>query len=158
MSKHLLRAAEIAAMPKKQIQHQFNNNAIRLTRSLSTALGLQRLGLHLVTLERGRDSRSHHYHDADEEFIYIIAGVGLAKIGDQTFSVSAGDFMGFTAPSEPHSLHNSSSDDLVYLMGGESAPIDIVHYPDIGRSMTKSHGRRSYSDWDNIHEVTTRGR
>ena len=51
MSKHLLRAAEIAAMPKKQIQHQFNNNAIRLTRSLSTALGLQRLGLHLVTLE-----------------------------------------------------------------------------------------------------------
>jgi len=43
-------------------------------------------------------------------------------------------------------------------MGGESAPVDVVHYPDIKRSMTKSHGRRSYSEWDDIHEVTTRDR
>ena len=158
MHKHLLRATDIAAMPVERVQHQFNANAVRLTRSLSAAVGFQRLGLHLVTLEPGRDSTTHHYHDADEEFIYIVAGTGTARIGDQSFSVGAGDFMGFTAPSEPHSLHNSSAADLIYLMGGESAPVDVVHYPDIKRSMTKSHGRRSYSDWDDIHEVTTRDR
>ena len=158
MHKHLLRATDIAAMPVERVQHPVNATAVRLTRSLSAAVGLQRLGLHLVTLEPGRDSTTHHYHDADEEFIYIVAGTGTARIGDQSFSVGAGDFMGFTAPSEPHSLHNSSAADLIYLMGGESAPVDVVHYPDIKRSMTKSHGRRSYSEWDDIHEVTTRDR
>ena len=84
MHKHLLRATDIAAMPVERVQHQFNANAVRLPRSLSAAVGLQRLGLHLVTLEPGRDSTTHHYHDADEEFIYIVAGTGTARIGDQS--------------------------------------------------------------------------
>ena len=79
MSKHLLRGQDIAALPLKRIQHQFNDNALRLTRSLSEAAGLTRLGLHMVTVEPGRDSTTHHYHDADEEFIFIVSGEATAK-------------------------------------------------------------------------------
>ena len=99
MSKHLLRSQDIAELPIQAVQHQFNDNAIRLTRSLSELVGLQRLGLHLVTLKPGRDSTTHHYHDADEEFILILAGTGTAKIGTDVFDVGPGDFMGFPAPS-----------------------------------------------------------
>ena len=158
MSNHLLRGKDIAALPVKRIQHQFNDNALRLTRSLSEAAGLTRLGLHMVTLEPGRDSTTHHYHDADEEFIFIVSGEATAKIGDERFTVRAGDFMGFPAPSAPHSLHNHSDVDLVYLMGGESAAVDVVHYPDIARSMVKFHGQRRYSDWSDIHDVPPRER
>jgi hypothetical protein len=64
----LITAAELAAMPERSHRHQFNDNAVRLTRTIGEAVGLQRIGLHLVRLPPGRDSTQHHYHDADEEF------------------------------------------------------------------------------------------
>ena len=81
-SKHLLTHDDITVMPEQVVQHQFNDNAIRHTRTLSTPTGLSRIGIHLVRIESGRDSTTYHYHDADEEFIYIVAGRGIARIGE----------------------------------------------------------------------------
>lgn len=153
---HLLTAADIAAMPEQRVQHQFNDNAIRLSRSLAASTGMQRIGIHQVRLAPGRDSTTHHSHDADEEFIYILSGSGTARIGEQEFPVSAGDFMGFPAPSPAHSLRNTGDEDLVYLMGGEKHASDTVHYPDIERSMLKSHGRRAWFDWQHVTELPPR--
>ena len=146
--------ADIAAMPEYRRVHQFNDNAQRLTRTLTESLSLQQLGLHLVRLESGRDSTQFHYPDNDEEFVYILAGRGIAQLGESHFEVSAGDFMGFPAASVGHALHNPHTEDLVYLMGGEGNPADVVHYPQIRRTMIKSHGRRSWVDWDDVHELT----
>lgn len=156
MSEHLVNKEKIATLPTVRVQHQFNDNAIRSTKTLSSAAGMQRLGIHLVTISRGNDSTTHHYHDADEEFIYIVSGRGIAHIGEESFEVGPGDFMGFPAPSEAHSLHNPNPEDLIYLMGGEGWPVDLVHYPEIRRSMTRSHGKRAYSDWDDITPVKGR--
>lgn len=152
-ARYLLKAADIEALPEQQRQHQFNDNAVRLTRTLGTAVGLQRVGLHLVRLQTGRDSTEFHYHDADEEFLYILSGRGIATLGDETFEVQTGDFMGFPAPSPAHSMHNPHEEDLVYLMGGERNVVDIVHYPRISRSMIKSHGRRLSVDWADLEDV-----
>ncbi|MEZ5549310.1 MAG: cupin domain-containing protein [Pseudomonadales bacterium] len=148
-----LTAADVGHTPAYLRVHQFNDNAQRLTRTLTDALDLQRIGLHLVRLEGGRDSTQFHYHDTDEEFVYILAGRGIAQLGEQSIEVHAGDFMGFPAPSCGHSLHNPDAEDLVYLMGGERNPADVVHYPRIRRTMIKSHGRRSWVDWDNLHDL-----
>lgn len=136
---HFLSAKEIAAMPERQHQHQFNDNAVRLTRSIGAALGLERIGVHIVRLTPGRDSTTHHYHDADEEFIYILSGSGIARIGTEERPVGSGDFMAFTAPSAPHSLRNPerSDEDLVYLVGGERRYPDVVHYPEADKVMIK---------------------
>jgi uncharacterized cupin superfamily protein len=150
--KHLLRAAEAAAAERRH-QHQFNDNAVRLTSTLGTRTGLERIGVHLVRLPPGRDSTQHHYHDADEEFLYVIAGRGVAHIGDDSFEVGPGDFMGFPAPSPAHSLTNPFDEDLVYLMGGERNAVDAVHYPRIRRTLLKAHGRRRWVDWDDVHEL-----
>ena len=56
MSKYLLNNQKIAALPVTRVQHQFNDNAIRSTKTLSSATGLQRLGIHLVTICQGNDS------------------------------------------------------------------------------------------------------
>lgn len=151
--KSLVRASDIANMPIQSRAHQFNTNALRLTRTLSDVVGLQRLGVHLVRLECGRESTQCHYHDASEEFLYVLEGRGIAEIGDESFEVGPGDFMGFTAPSAPHTLTNPFQEVLVYLMAGEHNPDDVVHYPRIRRTMIKGPGPRHWVDWDDLHEV-----
>ena len=156
MANHLLSAADIEGMAAKLVQHQFNDNAIRQTKTLTANTGMERIGIHLVRIAPGRDSTTHHYHDADEEFIYVLAGHGQAKIGDETFAVGPGDFMGFPAPSPAHSMTNTSDEDLVYLMGGERNSTDTVHYPDIKRTMIKSQGRRLWASWSDFEELPPR--
>ena len=148
----LLKAKDIAAMTSTRRQHQFNENAVRLTRGLSDAAGMQRIGVHLVRLEPGRESTQFHYHDADEEFLFVLEGRGIAELGDREVEVGPGDFMGFPAPSEPHALRNPFDEDLVYLMGGERNANDVVHYPRIGRILVKSDGRRMWADRRDLHE------
>ena len=44
----LLKRADIEALPERKHVHQFNENGVRMTRSLGDILGLTTLGLHLV--------------------------------------------------------------------------------------------------------------
>ena len=150
---HLLTRAQIDALAERRHVHQFNANAVRMTRSLSELLGLTRIGVHLIRLEAGRDSTQFHYHDRDEEFIYVLSGRGIADIGAQQFEIGMGDFMAFPEHSAPHGLHNPFADDLVYLVGGERNPIDVVHYPRLQRSMIKHEGKKRWLDWSDIHDV-----
>ena len=104
--KPLLNAAAIEAIEPVRSQHQFNDNAVRLTRTLGTRVGMQRIGVHVVRLQPGRESTQFHFHDADEEFLYVLEGRGIAEIGDESFEVGPGDFMGFATPSPAHTLSN----------------------------------------------------
>lgn len=156
MSKYLISRDEIEAREENVVQHQFNDNAIRHTRTLTADMDLKNLGIHIVRIEPGRDSTTHHYHDADEEFIYILSGHGKAKIDHSVYDVAAGDFMAFPAGGPAHSLHNSSDQDLIYLVGGERRFPDVVHYPEIKRSMSKDSRGRVWSDWSDTHELPPR--
>ena len=147
-----LSAKDIDALPEHESVHQYNANAVRLSRTLSDACGLSHIGVHLVRLAPGRDSTQHHMHDHSEEFLYVLEGRGQARIGDRVVEVGAGDFMGFTHGSEPHSLHNPYDSDLVYLMGGERPESDAVHYPDIEKSLFRTAGRRIGANWEDLQD------
>ena len=151
--KHLLSASEIEELAETRHVHQFNENALRMTRSIGEILDLERLGIHLVRLQSGYESTQFHYHEVTEEFLYILAGRGIAETGEESAQVGAGDFMAFPCPSLPHTLRNPFDEDLVYLVGGESRTFDVVHYPRIRRTMTKAQGHRRWSSWDDIHDV-----
>jgi uncharacterized cupin superfamily protein len=138
----LLSAATIAAMAERKFQHMFNANGIRMTRSLSDACGLKQLGVHLVRVEPGRESTEYHTHSHDEEWIYILSGRGIAQIGARKTEVKAGDFMGFVAGSEPHTMKNEAAEDLVYLVGGTRHAYDVVDYPRRGIRSYKYDGKR----------------
>lgn len=150
---YLFGATDIAELPEQRSEHQFNSNAVRLTKTLGTLAGLDRIGLHIVRLEPGRESTELHSHDNDEEFIYIISGTGTATIGDQSYPIGAGDLMAFPIQSPAHTMCNTGGEDLIYLMGGERNPSDVVHYPRKQRSMVKSAGQRYYTDWASQHPL-----
>ena len=149
----LLTAHDIENMDESVNIHQFNDKAIRHTRSLGDSLGLSTIGIHLVRLEQGYESTQFHFHHCDEEFIYILSGSGVAEIGDAEYKVSAGDFMGFCQHSLPHSLCNPNIEDLVYLMGGSRNEIDICDYPRINRRMYRVKGEKRYVDMEHLHDA-----
>ena len=49
----------------------------------------------LVRVKKGNQSTEHHRHLNDEEFVYILAGRGFARVGDERFEIGAGDFLGY---------------------------------------------------------------
>jgi uncharacterized cupin superfamily protein len=147
----LLRRAEIEALAEHRHVHQFNDAAVRLTRTLGTVAGLERIGIHLVRLPPGCDSTQFHTHSADEEFLYILDGRAVAEIGDGAWEVGPGDFIGFPAPGPAHNLRNDFDEDCTYLVGGERNPLDVVDYPRIRRTMLKRP--RRYVDWDDLHDL-----
>ena len=149
----LLRAEAIAEMEQDIRIHQFNNNAVRHTRSLGDLLGLETLGVHLVRVESGKESTQFHSHHIDEEFLYILSGRGIAEIGEESFEVGPGDFMGFTANSLPHTLVNPYAEDLTYLMAGNRNSIDVCDYPRIRRRMYRTNGKKEFVDLDSLKEV-----
>ena len=153
MPTNLFKANAISELPEFQSTHQFNAQAIRNVRTLTELAGLERIGLHVVRLTKGHKSTEHHRHDNDEEFLIVLAGRGMAHIGDETHEIEAGDIMAFSCDSPAHSLSNPYDEDLVYVMGGERNANDVVHYPRIKRSMVKSADRRFWSDWDNQHDL-----
>ena len=126
-------AEDIATMPEVKLQHPWNPNSELYMRPLSMAAGMGRAVLTLARIPPGKESFVFHSHERDEEFVYILSGRGRAEIGEDTFEVGPGDFMGFTAPGVAHHLTNPFDEDLVYLMGGERSGFDVGYFPKHGR-------------------------
>ena len=148
----LLKAADIRAMPEEARVHALDSSSVRHTRALGDAVGLATIGVHLVRLEPGNTSSVHHFHHHDEEWIYVLSGRGTAEIGDEKFEVGPGDFMGFVAGSLPHSLTNSSAEDLVYLVGGNRLPFDVCDYPRIRKRRYRVNGANEYVSLDALEK------
>ena len=139
-------APAIRSMKEDKFVHFLNPGAIRYTKSLGDAAGLQTLGVHLVRLKGGDVSTEYHFHHQDEEWVYILSGRGIAEIGNKKFKIGAGDFMGFVMASAPHAMTNPHRQDLVYLVGGNRWPMDVCDYPRIGKRRYRMNGENVYLD------------
>lgn len=145
---HLLTAEHIAALPEEVRVHPLNPQAVRHVRSLGAILGLKNLGVHLIRLAEGQESTTFHLHHQEEEFIYILSGRAVARIGDGETEVGAGDFLAFTAPSQPHMMRNTYPEDLIYLVGGEKRAVEVVDYPEEKRRLVIVDGQRHWLQLD----------
>src|SRR5512144_1070209 len=144
----LIRARDVQALPEERRAHNLNPAFVRHTRSLGDAAGLTTMGVHLVRLEHGDTSSVLHVHHQDEEWLYILSGRGIARIGDEEHEVGPGDFMGFPVGSPAHNLYNPNAEDLVYLVGGNRWPFDVCDYPKIGKRRYRINGKNVYVDAD----------
>jgi uncharacterized cupin superfamily protein len=128
----LWRADEIRARGRA-LSQRLNPNSLLVGASLSRLSGMRRAHVSIARVPPGKDSFAYHAHLVEEEWIYILSGAGIAEIDGAEHAVGPGDFMGFATPSVPHLLKNRGSEDLVYLMGGEDAPLDVLDYPALGK-------------------------
>jgi uncharacterized cupin superfamily protein len=110
-----------------------NPNSYLKRASLSRRAGLKRAHVSIGRVPPGKDSFAYHAHMLEEEWVYILSGRGIAEIDGVETEVGPGDFMGFATPSVAHLLKNPFEEDLVYLMGGEDLPLDVIDYPKLGK-------------------------
>lgn len=144
---YLLRAADAAAQIRS-FSHPWNPLSELHGVHLSRAVGLKRTGVSFVRIPPGKESFAYHSHRHEEEWIYVLAGRGLALIEEVEYEVGAGDFMGFPTPSVAHLMKNAGPADLVYLMGGESREFDVSEFPRLRKRMVRSGGETQIYDFD----------
>jgi uncharacterized cupin superfamily protein len=126
----------IRSIDEVHIRHPLNPASDVFLKRLAPIFGLKRLALYIARVPPGKESFALHRHERNEEFIFILSGHGRAKIGDREIDVGPGDIMAFPAPDgPPHHLSNPFKEDLVYLMGGESAELDIAYFPTTGQQL-----------------------
>jgi uncharacterized cupin superfamily protein len=132
----LIRASE---RPEEvRFQHPLNPNSELHGHLLGRLAGLKRTGVNLAQVPPGKESFVYHSHELEEEWIYVLAGRGVAEIDGAEYEVGPGDFMGFPAPSVAHHLRNPFAEELVYLTGGESRDVEVADYPRLGLRMIRT--------------------
>ena len=103
----------------------------RVKKRLGNAAGLENFGVNLVELAPGSASALRHWHDKQDEFIYVVSGeiTLLTDAGEEILKV--GDCAGFPAGvSNGHCLINRSGERATYLEIGDRTSSDRVTYPD----------------------------
>jgi uncharacterized cupin superfamily protein len=104
---------------------------------LGRQTGLTRTGVNRVRLPPGRESFAPHLHQAEEEWLYVIAGAGTLEIGGQSFPVGPGDFAGFPPGTWAHHVRNTGAVDLAYLSGGENKDVEVGDFPREGLRLVR---------------------
>lgn len=139
----ILTAQAIAALTATRKTHFLNQKAVRNDRSLGDAVGLKNLGVHIIEVAPGHYSTERHSHHYEEECLYILSGQAIAELGDERFTVGAGDFIGYPCHGPAHTLFNSGQETLLCLVVGQRLDHDITDYPDQQKRLFRHQGDRS---------------
>jgi uncharacterized cupin superfamily protein len=152
-SLNIVRAADVAAH-LQQFSHPWNPDSEMHGMQLARSVGLKRTGVNFIRVPAGRESYVYHSHHYEEEWIYVLAGRGIALIDDAEYEVTAGDFMGFPTPSVAHHLRNPGPEDLVYLAGGENREFDVADFPKLARRMVRRGSQVDIYDFADAKPMT----
>jgi uncharacterized cupin superfamily protein len=117
----------------------------RARKRLGNAVGLDQFGVNLTMLKPGAWSSQRHWHELEDEMIYMLEGeVVLCEDSGETV-LKAGDAAGWKANAgNGHCLINRSNRDAVFLEIGTRAPRDRVVYSDIDMRLERNDQDRRY--------------
>lgn len=119
----------------------------RERKRLGNAAGLDQFGVNLTTLKPGAASALRHWHEKEDELVFILEGeVVLIEDGGETV-LKPGDAAGFKAGiPNGHHLVNKTGRDAVYLEIGTRSQHERAEYPDVdlvairdGKGMRYTH-------------------
>lgn len=114
---------------------------------LSDAGGLTQFGAFVEVLEPGSSSSDQHYHETQDEFIYVLDGVVSLHEGDQVTEMAPGDAASFKAGTPVgHCLENRSDQPVTYLVVGTRSGDDVVRYTTKDKVLTIKGGVRQLTD------------
>ncbi len=116
--------------PITEFQHDLDAQVRRRMRMLDEPTGLVRQAVRWAQVPAGGRSTVFHTHDRTDEWIFVLAGHGIARVGDERFAIGADDFIGHSAGGLPHAME--AVDDLTYLVGGQIDESDVITYPENG--------------------------
>lgn len=97
---------------------------------LGDQVGLSQFGARLERLPPGSRSSHRHWHDAEDEFLYVLQGE-LVLVEDDETLLRPGDAAAWAAGKPiAHCLENRSSSPATYLIVGARTRQGSTYYPD----------------------------
>ncbi|HYB09938.1 MAG TPA: cupin domain-containing protein [Alphaproteobacteria bacterium] len=144
-------AADPATVPVRtgsSLPEQFRQAiASRRKRRIGDAVGITQYGVNLVDLGPGDMSSQRHWHEVEDEFVYVLEGE-LTLITDEGEQVLAsGHCAGFPAgKSSGHHMINRSAKPARYLEIGTRVKDDVVHYSDIDLDLKVVNDAEHWTD------------
>ena len=110
----------------------------RWRKRLGDAAGLTQFGVNLTGLAQGAGTAHRHWHESEDEFVYILAGVATLIDDSGETMLRAGDAAGFKAGvPNGHQIVNKSDTDVLLLEIGTRAAHDRGFFPDIDLGFIK---------------------
>jgi uncharacterized cupin superfamily protein len=100
--------------------------------ALGDVAGLTQFGVNLTRLKPGAASALRHWHETEDEFVYVLEGEIMLIEDGGTTVLRPGDAAGFKAGvSNGHHLVNKSQRNALYLEVGTRAKRERAHYSDV---------------------------
>ena len=104
-------------------------------RRYSDAGGITQYGAYVETLAPGSRSSERHWHEKEDEFLYVISGEATLVENDGEHLLRAGDAACWPGGvANAHHVINRSGSPCTYLIVGTRLTHDVCHYPDSGRT------------------------
>jgi len=118
----------------------------RSRKRLARAAGLTQFGVNRCTLKPGAASSQRHWHENEDEFVYVLEGeVVLCEDGGETV-LKPGDSAAWKAGvANGHCLVNRSDRDTVFLEVGTRTATERAHYSDIDMMVVRDEKGARYT-------------
>lgn len=99
---------------------------------LATAVGLGQFGVNHITLDPGSISSLRHWHEGEDEFVFVLAGELTLVDDNGEHPLGPGAYAGFPAgQANAHHLVNRSAAPASFLaVGTRKVGLETVHHPD----------------------------
>ena len=113
---------------------------------IGDVVGLTQFGVNISRIKPGSASALRHWHETEDEFIYMLEGELVLQENDGETVLKPGDAAAFKAHSGvAHCLINRTHRDAVSLEVGTRSKSERVHYPDVDFFMERDEkGRRFF--------------
>jgi uncharacterized cupin superfamily protein len=104
----------------------------RTERQLAKSVELSQFGVNHVRLEPGGVSSRRHWHEGEDEFVYVVSGQVELIDENGAHPLGPGDFAGFPAgaANAHHLVNRSDGPAEMIVVGTRKIGEDHIHYPD----------------------------
>jgi len=115
---------------------QVERNGMYSSARLSEDGGLKQFGAYVETLDPGSRSSDRHWHENEDEFLYVISGQPTVIENDGEHLLKPGDAACWPAgTANAHHVVNKTNTPCSYLIVGTRLSHDVCHYPDSGKTL-----------------------
>jgi uncharacterized cupin superfamily protein len=118
----------------------------RSRKRLGREAGLTQFGVNICTLKPGAASSQRHWHENEDELVYVLEGEVVLREDGGEIVLKAGEAAAWKANvPNGHCLINKSNRDAVVLEVGSRAPAERAYYSEIDMMVTRDEDGARYT-------------
>ncbi|HMF21708.1 MAG TPA: cupin domain-containing protein [Pseudolabrys sp.] len=118
----------------------------RSRKRLARAAGLTHFGVNICTLKPGAASSQRHWHEKEDELVYVLSGEVVLREDSGEIVLKPGDVAAWKAGvANGHCLINRSDRDAVFIEVGTRAPAERAHYSEIDMMVVRDDKGARYT-------------